>query len=145
MDANELKGFPELCELSAGDRTALVELLEPQHFASGRRVSHAGTEAEGLILVAQGRIRVELNQTKYREILDAPVALGAHSLISVGPCLATVIAQTPCDVWRLDRSAYRRLVDDEPRVACRLLEGILAQSASLGRRLIAASEGDRAS
>ena len=145
MDASELKGFPELCELSAGDRTALVALLEPQHFASGRRVSHAGTEAEGLILVARGQIRLELSNAKHTETLDAPVALGAHSLISVGPSLATVIAQTPCAVWRLDRSAYRRLVDDEPRVACRLLEGILAQSASLSRRLIAASEADHAS
>ena len=142
MDVNELKVFPELSELTGNDRQDLLEFAEFQQLGEGRRIRSMGTEAEGLVLVASGRIRLEVGPSRPTQILEAPIALGGHSLISVGPALATVIADTPCSVWRLDRPAYRRLVDDRPRVACRLLEGILAQSAFIGRRLIGTSESD---
>ena len=44
---------------------------------------------------------------------------------------ATGLSRTT--LWRLSRSAYRRLADGEPAAACRLLESILREYASAVR------------
>ncbi len=36
----------------------------------------------------------------------------------------------PCELWRLSRDLWHRLVEDHPRVACRLLEAILVETAA---------------
>ena len=136
--SSALKAFSALCELSTSDLSLLSGYLEPQQFAIGLRITQSGCEAEGLLLVTEGEVRVDASGRSETRV--APLALGAYSLVQVGSSLATVTAETPCYAWRLDRSGFRRLADDEPRVACRLLEGVLAESAALGRRLIQATE-----
>ena len=47
--------------------------------------------------------------------------------------LASVVAESDCQVLILERAAYRRLADDHPRTASRLLEAALADTAGLLR------------
>ena len=136
--------FPELSELSREDATTLQSFLEFRVYESGRRLASEATEADGLLLVERGRVQLKSTAVGEGESFDGPVAMGAYSLVSVGQRRYTAFAQTPCSVWLLDRSAYRRLVDDHPGVACRLLEGLLARAAFLGEGLISALQAEPA-
>lgn len=134
MSDIDLKGFSLLAEFTDGDREILAELLEEKSLEPGRRVFSEGSEAEGLVLVASGTVRLESRRTVATESVESGSALGALSLVSVGPREATAITQTPCLLLLLPRTSWRRLVDDYPRTACRLSEAILAEFASLLRQ-----------
>lgn len=140
-----LTGFPELCELSHADAKALHPFLQFRVYERGRRLASEATEADGLLLVERGRVQLKTSTLGQSESFDGPVAMGAYSLVCVGQRRYTAIAETPCFVWLLDRPAYRRLVEDHPRVACRLLEGLLVRAAGLGEGLIATLQADRPS
>ena len=46
----------------------------------------------------------------------------------------TAVTETPCEILWLRRSDFRRLADDSPRTACRLLEAIASEFAGCVRR-----------
>jgi CRP-like cAMP-binding protein len=127
--AGRLKVFSLLAEFTDDDREALADVVEERVLRAGRRVFSEGTEAEGLVLVESGTVRIESRRTGESEGVEAPVALGAMSLVAVGPRECTVFAETECRVLLLPRTAFRRLVDDAPRTACRLMEGIVDDAA----------------
>ena len=133
MNAEELKRFGLLAELQDEDRKALLELLEFETIRKGRSVYRETAEADGLILLASGTVRLSSKRCKDLGTLGAGAVLGAASLLAMGQREATVKAETQCEVWLLARTAYRRLVDDYPRTACRLTEAIAAEIAGLLR------------
>ena len=133
MTAARLKVFSLLAELTDEDREALADVVEERVLRAGRRIFSEGTEAEGLVLVESGTLRIESRRSGTSEAVEAPLALGALSLVAVGPRECTVFAESECTVLMLPRTAYRRLVDDAPRTACRLLEGIVDDAAALVR------------
>lgn len=127
MNAADLKTIPLLAEFGDEDREAIVELLEEQDVAAGRRIFSEGEESEGLVLLLEGRVRLELRSGEVLGHLDAGAALGGISLVAFGKRGTTVFCEGMCRVARLERSGYRRLADDYPRTACRLVEAILKQ------------------
>jgi len=129
----DLKRFDLLSEFGEEDREVFFELLEEQQIAKGRRVFSEGSESEGLVLVEVGSVRVESRRGGQPEILEAGSALGTLSLVAVGPRESTIFAETACTVHLLPRTAYRRLADDYPRTACRLVEAIVEDVAGLSR------------
>jgi CRP-like cAMP-binding protein len=50
---------------------------------------------------------------------------GELSTIDGGPRTATVVAETPMRVLRLFRATLRKLLDDEPQLAIKILDGIV--------------------
>jgi len=133
MNAGDLKGFPLLADLTDGDRETLFELLEERSVPAGRRLFSEGTEAEGLLLIVAGRVRLERRPNLEPEFLPAGSALGAASLVSMGPREITALAEEPCEVLVLPRDGWRRLVDDHPRTACRIAESMLTDLVGLVR------------
>lgn len=128
-----LKDFALLAEFTDEDREALAELLEQKSLLEGRRIFSEGTEAEGMVLVLSGTVQLQNRRTGSSETVDAPVALGALSLVTVGPRECTAIAETACEILMLPRTSFRRLIDDYPRTACRLAEGLLDEASGMMR------------
>ena len=124
MNAAELKAIDLLAEFGDEDREALAELLEEQHVAKGRRLFSEGEESEDLVLVLEGRVRLELRGGAVLGLVPAGSALGGVSLVAFGKRATAAFCEEPCRVARLDRSGYRRLADDYPRTACRLVEAL---------------------
>lgn len=124
MNAADLKSIELLAEFGDEDREALVELLEEQDVAKGRRLFSEGEESEELVLVLEGRVRLELRGGTPLGHLPAGSALGGVALVSFGHRATAAFCEEPCRVARLDRSGYRRLADDHPRTACRLIEAL---------------------
>lgn len=141
MNGADLKCVKLLAELGDDDRDALVELLEERSLQPSRRVFSEGEEAESLILILEGSVRLGSRDGQVEGVLVAGDALGGLSLVRLGQRSATAICDAPCRLASLDRSGYRRLAEDYPRTACRLVEALLqciaddVSEAMLGRGL----------
>lgn len=121
----ELKEVPLLAGMSEDERGLVAEELESLTVEAGRAVFSEGQEADGLLLLLAGRVQIESRRAPGRAQLGPGAALGALSLVAVGPRAATATAIEASRLLLLRRSAFRRLVEDAPRAACRLIEAIL--------------------
>ena len=136
MSPADLKRFPMLSELSDDDRAALLELLELRVFREGRSIYRETAEADGLVLVSSGEVRLSSRRGTDLGTLGEGSVLGSASLLSLGPREATVKAEVDTEVLMLPRASYRRLVEDHPRTACRLTEAVAADLAVLLREVL---------
>ncbi len=133
MSESDLKAFPLLAELSEEDREALDDLLEPVSVRSGRKLFRAGSESEGQTLIVEGEIAFHSPRSSETWVLGPGSALGALSLVAVGEHETSATAETACELLFLDRTQFRRLADDHPRAACRLLEALMKDLAATTR------------
>ena len=131
MSADHLKRYALLSSLAEHDREALEPLLEAIELEAGEPLFQEGHESEGLVLVASGALRLDSARAERRAgTIQAGGTVGALSLIALGARGVTAVASEPTRVLLLSRSAFRRLVDDAPRAGCRVLEAVLAETAS---------------
>ena len=130
------KQFELLAELREADLEVLFDLLEPRKLARGRKVFREGSEADGLVLLASGRIEISSGRGGPAFVLEPGAILGTLSLVTCGPRELTASTIEPCEIWRLPRDQWRRLVDDHPRTACRLLESIIEDTAATLREVL---------
>lgn len=134
MRGNELKPFALLTEMSDDEREALAELLEEQELLPGKSAFREGSEADGLVLLVEGTLKLKSKRTGgVIASLVAPYHLGAASLFAVGRREVTAVADGPCVVWRLSRTGLARLAEDVPKAAFRLAEATAGELASLTR------------
>ena len=136
MTAADLKRFPLLVELSDDDREALFDLLEPQSFRPGRSVFRETAEADSLVFIVAGTVRLSSQRRADLGTLGEGTVLGGAALLAMGQREATAKAEDACEVLVLHRTAYRRLVEDYPRTACRLTEAIAQDLAALLREVL---------
>ena len=125
MTDADLKLFSLLAEFHGEDREALAEHLEDQQVDHDVRIFTEGEETDGLVLVVEGAVRVGSHKHGYVGTIGPGGALGALSVVAVGPRVVTAIASSRCRLLLLRRTAFRRLMEDAPRTASRLLEAIL--------------------
>lgn len=130
------KQFALLADFSEEDCEALSELLEPQKLARGRKLFREGGESEGLVLLASGAVEVSARRSERPVQRGAGAVFGALAMLTVGAREATASTIEPCEVWRLPREGWRRLVEDAPRTACRLAEAIMADAAGMIREAL---------
>jgi SulP family sulfate permease len=129
VNAPDLKQFAILAELREEDLEPIAELLEARSASRGVALFREGSEAEGLVLLASGEARLQGKRSSRKLLLQAGDAVGGLSLIVVGPREATAIAEQPCTYWLFRRTSFRRLVEDFPHAACRLMEAVLVDAA----------------
>lgn len=133
MTADDLKRFSVLAECSDDDRDTIAQLLEERVLRPGSPLFREGSEAEGLVLVAEGALRLESRRVGKLGTVRAGAAIGGVSLAAVGKREVAAVAEARTTVWVLERTAFRRLAEDAPRAACRIIEGVLAQFAAATR------------
>jgi len=130
VSAVDLKRFALFEELSEEEREVLAEEIEGIELEPGDVLFREREEASGLLLVIEGRVRLESSRAGALGSVGPGTALGAVSLVAVGPREASAVADSACRVLLLRRSAFRRLVEDAPRAACRLAEAIACDAAT---------------
>jgi CRP-like cAMP-binding protein len=111
--SSELERFPLLAGLSEDERRDLAQELEWLSFEAGASIFIEGDAADGLLLLLDGRVRLT----------------------------SSVEACTPCRILRLRREGFQRLAKASPHVACRILEGVVRESADLVGRELEAPRG----
>ncbi len=134
IDGNDLKRFALFGEFSEDERDALADLLDVRRLPDGRSAFREGAEADGLVLLAAGRLQLRSQRTgAERGLIEAPAHLGAAGLFMLGPRALTAVAQGPVTLLILSRGALPRLVDEAPRAAYRLAEAVASELAGLLR------------
>ena len=133
MSDTDLKRFALLYDLTDSDREAVAELLEPIELVSGRQCFREGQEAEGLLLVDRGELRLESLRGGELGSCGEGESIGGLALLLVGTREVTATAVTPSRVLQLSRGAFLRLAEDCPRAALRLVQAITAEFAGAVR------------
>jgi CRP/FNR family transcriptional regulator, cyclic AMP receptor protein len=133
VSAMDLKRFALFEELSEEEREVLAEGIERIELEPGDVLFREQEEGGGLVLLVEGRVRLESSRAGELGSVGPGTALGAVSLVAVGPREASAVAESACSILLLRRSAFRRLADDTPRAACRLAEAIARDAAALLR------------
>lgn len=133
MSEADLERFRLFSELTDAEREAVAELLEPIDLVPGRQCFREGQEADGLLLVDSGELRLESLRSGALGSLGEGATLGGISLLLVGPREVTAIATAPTRVLLLSRSSFLRLSDDHPRAGLRLAQAIVAEFAGAVR------------
>ncbi len=133
MSARDLRTFSLLAELDQEERAAIALELEVLEFDSGARLFSEGDEADSLLLVAKGVVRLRSARSGHTEEFRAGSALGPLSLVADHRREATAETASRTRVLVLRRSGYERLIEEAPRAACRLLEAMLRENAELVR------------
>lgn len=135
MKPEALKRYALFGELTDEEREVVASLLEQRRLVDGKSAFREGTESEGLVLLESGRLKLRSGRTQaVVGTLEAPDHLGAASLFSFGKREVTALAEGPCVIWTLSRSALSRLLDDSPRAAFRVAEAVATELASLARQ-----------
>lgn len=133
MSPTDLKQFGFFADLVEEDLEVLAELLETRALLSGQQLFREGQEAEGLVLVADGRLRLESRRAGVLGFLEAGDVLGGTSLVAVGTREVTAVAEQPTEVHVLSREAFHRFVEDAPRAGARVLEALARELAGILR------------
>ena len=129
MNAADLKPFGLLQDLCDEEAELLAEELETRELGPGRALFEQGAEGDGLFLVLEGRLTLACRELGELGAVGPGAVLGALSLVAPGRREVSAVAAEPCRVAWLEHGAFRRLMDDAPRLACRILEALLCETA----------------
>jgi CRP-like cAMP-binding protein len=124
MSRDDLKRFACFSDLGEEECDAFSEACREITLERGDEVFVAGEEADGLLLLVEGRLGVEGPRGRVAEV-GPGAELGALSLIVPGAREVGVTALEACRVLWLARTAFRRLAEDTPHGALRFVERVL--------------------
>lgn len=130
-----LEKFDVLSELTPDEREALHEFLDPMQYADGQLLFQRGQESDELLLICDGRVRLEASQ-ELEGVLGAGEVLGGAGLVLIGKRMAAATAEGDVEVLSLSRERYLRIRSEHPVIALKLLEGILSGFSNATRRLV---------
>ncbi|MDI1446991.1 mechanosensitive ion channel family protein [Polyangium sp. 6x1] len=127
--------------LSAAERNELAEQLRYAPFTRGEIITHQGdAEQHCLYLIEDGTAAVRISENGRLlpvKKLGPGSFFGEMSLLTGTPRLATVVAETDVECFRLEKEPFQRVIEKRPELAGELA-GVLAQRAE---ELRAAREG----
>lgn len=133
MTTNDAKIFSPFSDLTAEELELVASLLEERELAAGEVVQNEGDEADGLLLLAEGRLTLSSTRAGELGCLEPGRHLGELSLAALGRREVKLIASEPSRLLIFPRSAFLRLSEDAPRAATRILEAILRDLAATVR------------
>ena len=96
---------------------------------------------DGLLLLFEGRVRLSSSRAEGAGELGPGASFGSLSLVVDAGRRASVEARTPCRILRLRREGLQRLAKTSPHVVCRILEGVVRESADLVERVLETPRG----
>ena len=123
-----------LGDLTGEQLQALAGLMEPREYESGESLFREGDEAEEVLVIAQGSVRLERERTTLGVIGEGEM-LGGVSMASVGRRACDAIAAEEVRALALSRGAYTQLRVDHPAIALALQDGLLREIATCVRAL----------
>jgi len=119
-----LKGVPLFADLPKRALQRLAREADELAFDPGESLVEEGSLGETLFVVLQGKAKVVRRGRRVGSVVPGDF-FGELSTIDGGPRTATIVAETPMKVLRLFRSTLRRLLQDEPAMSLKILDGIV--------------------
>jgi len=103
----------------------VIGLVELRRYRPGATVVRQGAQGDAFYLVLDGRARVEA-ATGHTTVLGSGESFGELALLDGAPRSATVSASGELTAGRIARSAFLRLIREEPTIAVGLARGLVA-------------------
>jgi small-conductance mechanosensitive channel len=116
-----LQGMDLFTMLTPEERQSLVPHLRFAPFARGEVMTRQGADAHWLYLLVRGDASVQVTlpdgSVKHVASLHAGDHFGEMALLTGEKRAATVLAETDCVCWRLDREGFKEVVQKRPEIA----------------------------
>jgi CRP-like cAMP-binding protein len=122
--ADALAGVPMFGDFSKKHLNRLAAETDELVFEPGQIIVREGDPGEALFVVLQGQGKVVRRKRKVGEVMPGDF-FGELSAIDGEPRTASIVAVTPMRLLRLFRHTLTELLQDEPQVIPKLLEGIV--------------------
>jgi CRP/FNR family cyclic AMP-dependent transcriptional regulator len=119
-----LGGVPLFSDLPKRALQRLANEADELAFQPGEHLVDEGLLGETLFVVMQGQAKVTRRGRRVGSVVPGDF-FGELSTIDGGPRTATIVAETPMRVLRLFRATLRKLLDEEPQLAVKILDGIV--------------------
>jgi CRP-like cAMP-binding protein len=120
-----LRHMPLFVPLSEGHLRRVAKLFAVRRYRDGSVLVREGDPGDSFCILLGGKARVERAGVKTHE-LESGESFGELALIDGAPRAATVTAHFDTTVARLPRSAFQKLLRDEPRIALGLVDSLVA-------------------
>ena len=126
-----LKNTSLFASLPADDLLPVANLCVRETLDAGDVLFHEGDLGDGLYVVVHGSVAVERGD-KVIAILGAGECVGEMAVLDWNPRSATVVAEEPTLLIRLDRHNLLDLLADHPKLADNLAAVLAARVRNLG-------------
>jgi len=118
----------------------LAERLKYAPFAKGNLIARQGTAAQHwLYIIINGETEVYLEapngEKRVLNVLSKGDFFGEMSLMTGAPRVASVIAKTDVECYRLDKDAFEEVVQNRPAIAEEITQILVARRAQLDSAL----------
>jgi small-conductance mechanosensitive channel/CRP-like cAMP-binding protein len=126
-----LRALPFLAPLEDAELDALADELNYVPFAPGEIVTRQGAVAHYLYIIVEGEVEVRVYSGDKFDVVakvTGPGFVGEMGLMTGQPRMATVVACNDVECYRLDKTAFQRILEGRPTVATEISE-LLAQRA----------------
>lgn len=130
-----LDKFSVLAELSSDEKETLSEFLDPLRVSDAKYIFRAGDESDSLLLIAEGRVRLE-HDGEVHGAVGVGEVLGGVGLVLIGRRPTDAVADGPVLCLSLTRERYLRIRSESPSIALKLLEGVLQGFAQATRKFM---------
>lgn len=130
------EGVGVLAGLDTEERKELGKYFEYPEYKPGDEVVHFGNSADDMYFVLSGTLRMFRHELELG-VLKPGDHFGELGLIARRPRAATIKAETPLSLARLNRKRFEELQAVKPLLAVKLMSGLIA---TLGRQLVERTE-----
>jgi CRP/FNR family cyclic AMP-dependent transcriptional regulator len=128
-----LQGVPLFTGMSKRHLQRLAKETDELTFDAGETIIQEGMLGETLFVVLEGHGKVTRRGRKVGEVTPGDF-FGELSAIDGGERTASVVAETPMVVLRLFRRTLVTLLHEEPRLALKVLDGVVQRVRQVQRR-----------
>jgi CRP/FNR family transcriptional regulator, cyclic AMP receptor protein len=112
----------------------VASLAEESAYHAGRVIVKRDDPGRAFYVIVEGTAKVvkgKIVTARGEATLEAGDFFGELSLLDGDARSATVVASSPMRVIRIERSAFRRLLRQEPELALKLLEGMARRTRAI--------------
>lgn len=127
-----LSGVPLFAGLPRRHLQRIARESDEQTFARGETIVQEGLLGEAMFVVLEGEAKVVRRGRKVAAMLPGDF-FGELSVIDGGPRTASVVAETPMRVLRVFRRTLTALWRDDPKLAIRVLDGMVRRVREVSR------------
>lgn len=128
-----LGGVPLFQGFSKRHLQRLAKATDELSYAPGQRIVEEGNPGEALFIVLAGQAKVVRNRRTVGTVVPGDF-FGELSALDGGPRTATIVAETPVRVLRLFRRTMVAMIEDEPQLSLKLLDGIVGRIRQVERK-----------
>jgi CRP-like cAMP-binding protein len=127
---NLLARVPLFSGCSKADLSRIAALSEERIYNEGQVIVKAGDPGKAFYVITNGKVMVtgKGSAGKKEAELGRGDFFGELALLDGQARTRTVVAQTPLETIRIERSEFRRLLRKDPNLAIRLLEGMATRT-----------------